>query len=464
MEHKIDESSMLLKYSFKGALSENKMNTLTNAYLTKFSSGTILALLALSGVLFLIPLAAPVNAAQNASFPTLVPNFSLVTGHAAPAAFTVTVTNPSTNAYPITSITFVAPANWNITGTAATCATGWTATNSGATSATAVLCAGGSLAPGFSILLKLGSLEGPRSPAASPAITQSFTTSLIDGGTSGASYGGPTMSVTSTAATSVSLVTSSTTFTAGGSALTLTATISPVQQSVPLAFSTAAGTGGAGTVSATSGTTDSTGKVTLTIAPSNTLGTGTATAKLALPSACSGATCSTVTIQTFAGVPSTVTFTGNLAYSASKFYNATTASVNPLPSFDPTVKYATVPAGLGGVTASAGDAFGNGITWDATPTCTFLAFGGLFDNGGGVSGSSDTVTGANCTTTSTKTDKAYYQASAYGTSGYLQASVSGMYLGTQYAVSGLTRNIFTSVFDSAANTPTFTVTSPQKAG
>jgi len=163
-------------------------------------------------------------------------------------------------------------------------------------------------------------------------------------------------------------------------------------------------------------------------------------------------------------VPSTVTFTGNLAYSASKFYNATTASVNPLPSFDPTVKYATVPAGLGGVTASAGDAFGNGITWDATPTCTFLAFGGLFDNGGGVSGSSDTVTGANCTTTSTKTDKAYYQASAYGTSGYLQASVSGMYLGTQYAVSGLTRNIFTSVFDSVANTPTFTVTSPQKAG
>src|SRR5881628_398479 len=359
MEHKIDESSMLLKYSFKGAFSENKMNTLTNAYLTKFSSGTILALLALSGVLFLIPLAAPVNAAQNASFPTLVPNFSLVTGHAAPAAFTVTVTNPATNAYPITSITFVAPANWNITSTPATCATGWTATNSGATSATAVLCAGGSLAPGFSVILALGSLEGPSSLNTSPAITQSFTTSLIDGGTSGASYGGPTMSVTATAATSVSLVSSSTSFTAGGAALTLTATVSPIQQSVPIAFSTAAGTGGAGTLSATSGTTDSTGKVSVTIAPSNTLGTGTATAKLALPSPVN----SPVTIRTFAGVPSTVTFTGNLAYSASKFYNATTASVNPLPSFDPTVKYATVPAGLGGVTASAGDAFGNGITW-----------------------------------------------------------------------------------------------------
>src|SRR5881628_1277501 len=279
MEHKIDESSMLLKYSFKGAFSENKMNTLTNAYLTKFSSGTILALLALSGVLFLIPLAAPVNAAQNASFPTLAPGFSLVTGHTVTALFNVTVTNPSTNAYPITSITFVAPANWNITGTAATCATGWTATNSGATSATAVLCAGGSLAPGFSILLKLGSLEGPSSLNTSPAITQSFTTSLIDGGTSGASYGGPTMSVTSTAATSVSLVSSSTSFTAGGAALTLTATIAPVQQGVPLAFSTAAGSpGGAGTLSATSGTTGSTGKVTLTLAPSNTLGTGTATA------------------------------------------------------------------------------------------------------------------------------------------------------------------------------------------
>src|SRR5256712_7030845 len=221
MEHKIDESSMLLKYSFKGAFSENKMNTLTNAYLTKFSSGTILALLALSGVLFLIPLAAPVNAAQNATFPTLTPNFSLVTGHVNSTAFTITVTNPATNAYPITSVTFVAPANWNITGSRGTakCASGWpTWTNSGAASATAVLCGGGSLAPGFSVVFTLGGLEGPRSLNTSPATTQSFTTSLIDGGSSPASYGGPTLSVTSTAATSGSLVTSSTKFTAGGSA------------------------------------------------------------------------------------------------------------------------------------------------------------------------------------------------------------------------------------------------------
>src|SRR2546428_13363207 len=113
MEHKIDDSSMLLKYSFKGTNSENKMNTLTNAYLTKFSSGTILVLLALSGVLFLIPLAAPVNAAQNASFPTLTPNFSLIIGplNSTATPFSITVTNPATNAYPITSVTFVAPTN-----------------------------------------------------------------------------------------------------------------------------------------------------------------------------------------------------------------------------------------------------------------------------------------------------------------------------------------------------------------
>src|SRR5256712_13249769 len=340
----------ICQLAIQEALSENKMNTLTNAYLTKFSSGTILALLALSGVLFLIPLAAPVNAAQNAAFPTLAPNFSLVTGHTNSTAFTVTVTNPATNAFPITSVTFVAPTSWNITGSRGTakCASGWpTWTNSGAASATAVLCGGGSLAPGFSVIFTLGGLEGPNSPNTSPAITQLFTTSLIDGGTSGASYGGPTLSVTSTAATSVSLVTSSTTFTAGGSALTLTATISPVQQSVPLAFSTAATTGGAGTLSTTSGTTDSSGKVTVTIAPSNTLGTGTATAKLALPSAL----INVVTIQTFAGVPLTVALSARsmLAYSASKFYNA---SVKATPSFD-TVIYATVPAGLGSVTAAA---------------------------------------------------------------------------------------------------------------
>src|SRR5712692_10075600 len=60
-----------LNIQFLGSILENKMNTPTNAYLTKFSSGTILALLLLSGFLFLIPLAAPVNAAQNAAFPTL---------------------------------------------------------------------------------------------------------------------------------------------------------------------------------------------------------------------------------------------------------------------------------------------------------------------------------------------------------------------------------------------------------
>src|SRR5437016_5683976 len=127
----MDDSSILLKYTNSGSMLENNLNTPTNAYLTKFSSGTILALLALSGVLFLIPLAAPVNAAQNASFPTLTPNFNLVTGHTVTSGFTITVTNPATNAYPITSVTFVAPANWNITGSPGTCATTWALTNSG---------------------------------------------------------------------------------------------------------------------------------------------------------------------------------------------------------------------------------------------------------------------------------------------------------------------------------------------
>jgi len=188
------------------------------------------------------------------------------------------------------------------------------------------------------------------------------------------------------------------------------------------------------------------------------LGTGTATAKLALPAPIT----SVVTITTGAGVPSTVAFTSNLAFSTSKFYNTT---ANAIPTFD-TVKYATVPAGLGGATASATDAFGNMITWSAAPKCTFLAFGGLFDTGASTSSASDNSTAipADCTTTTATTDKGYFQSSGYGTTGYLQASISGKYLGTQYSVSGLTRNILTSVFDSTATTPTFTVTSPQKAG
>src|SRR5712692_5583883 len=91
------------------------MNTPTDAYLTKFSSGTILALLLLSGVVFLIPLAAPVNAAQNASLPTIkaIPSAVAATNVGGVAtSFSLTVTNPSSNAYAITTVTVTAPTGW----------------------------------------------------------------------------------------------------------------------------------------------------------------------------------------------------------------------------------------------------------------------------------------------------------------------------------------------------------------
>src|SRR5437667_3938278 len=96
------------------------MNTPTNAYFTKFSSGTILALLALSGILFLIPLASPVLALQNASSPSYSPSPVTIIGGGTGTAVSVTVSNPSTNAYAVKQITVIAPSSWSFGGTPCT--------------------------------------------------------------------------------------------------------------------------------------------------------------------------------------------------------------------------------------------------------------------------------------------------------------------------------------------------------
>src|SRR5438552_6842702 len=91
------------------------MNTPTNAYFTKFSSGTILALLLLSGFLFLVPFALPVHAA-NGSLPTItVTSGSPLEGGVAAQMVTFDVKNPSSNAFAITALAVNAPSGWSIT-------------------------------------------------------------------------------------------------------------------------------------------------------------------------------------------------------------------------------------------------------------------------------------------------------------------------------------------------------------
>src|SRR2546422_2518731 len=92
------------------------MNTPTNAYYTKFSSGTILALLLLSGFLFLIPLASPAHA-SNGSLPTItVTSGSPLLGGVASQSVAFSVTNPAGNSFAITALAVNSPSGWTITG------------------------------------------------------------------------------------------------------------------------------------------------------------------------------------------------------------------------------------------------------------------------------------------------------------------------------------------------------------
>jgi hypothetical protein len=82
-------------------------------YINNFSSGTILALLALSGMLFLVPLAAPVHATNANPVQLKVTSGNPLIGTGA-QTISVQITNPSTNAYAVTAFTLTAPTGWTV--------------------------------------------------------------------------------------------------------------------------------------------------------------------------------------------------------------------------------------------------------------------------------------------------------------------------------------------------------------
>src|SRR5712692_1923954 len=90
------------------------MYTPTNAYNKKISSGTLLFILAFSGLLFAIPLSTPVSAA-NATLPTVTITVGAPLKGTASSAITFTLKNPASNQYAITAFTLVAPAGWTVT-------------------------------------------------------------------------------------------------------------------------------------------------------------------------------------------------------------------------------------------------------------------------------------------------------------------------------------------------------------
>jgi hypothetical protein len=452
-------------------------------YINKFSTGTILALLALSGMLFLVPIAVPVHAAPNASLPTLKTTPTLVLQET-PTGLTEAVTNPATNAYAIQTVTLIAPTGWNFTtsanvaltisSTSTFCSSALYGFTTVAVSLTAIECGTGSLPPGFTATFT-GSvdIQGPSSPATAAPVTGLFTTSVSDASASGA-YPGPSWTETSIAgsgtlvspahtgevAPTVTVTGNTASYTAGGAAQTVTATLTaPTQVGVPVTFSAASGsyptTGFTTTFSPSSSTTTSSGVVTSSWQPSNHAGDNTAVK-------------ATITGTAFSGTGSVVTTTAAAAPTSVTFY------LGGSPNVFPTTDYVTTSVVIGsttyaniasGVTLTATDAFGNPAGAAVTGGTLAAASGFL---AGVTTETSCTITAVVTSPTGCQYDTAtntgavpqYSQSGVYAAIGQMSATLTG----TGFSVSGTTGFIQTSTFASAASFTWPTLASPVAAG
>jgi hypothetical protein len=406
------------------------MNT-SSMYVNKFSSGTILALLALSGMLFLVPLAVPVHAAQNASQPTITANISAYITGVATSGTTLKISNPIANAYAITSITIFAPTGYTFSGSPVV----GTYLTVNPTHTAAAITFTGSLPPGFTDTIGLGTITvSTASPATAAPPTATFTTTLIDGGSSPGSYPGPTWSAYALATgTSISVTpTGSSTFTAGSAPVTITATDSTGQLGVPVTFSvtTAPTTGYTATVSPTSATTGSTGTATTTFTPSNHAGDAT-TVTANIGGGVGALTGVSGTLTTIAAAPSTVTFYLSAAAFPTTDYVTADVSIG-----SPAVLYANIGSGI---TYAATDAFGNAAGGAVTGGTLAAANGFLL-------GAPATTTCAVITTCAYGTVPQYSQSGVYGTIGQLAATLTG----SGFSVSGTSGYIQTSTFATTA--------------
>jgi len=294
------------------------------------------------------------------------------------------VTNPSTNAYAITSITVLAPTNFAFAGSATCGPVGSGLATVGVVSTTAIQCTDGATAglpPGFSATLTLGTLAwtGTAPVATLPPNQGTFTTLVVDS-SGAASYAGGSFTEWDIATTTIAIALSPsvTQFTAGGSALTVTATLSSGQSGVPIvwSFSNAAypTSGYTASLSPTSGVTTSSGTST-TFTPSNWHADATAVVATIGTSA---TTASTASVQTIAGAPTKVSFyftVSSVIYSSDYLTAHTTVST-------------TIYAETGSeVSLSLSDAYANPVAFSVAITnITLSGVGGQFLSGANLYG------------------------------------------------------------------------------
>jgi hypothetical protein len=443
-------------------------------YINKFSSGTILALLALSGMLFLVPLAVPVHA-SNASPPTLSLSVAPIAGATPGVVETLTVTNPSTNQYAITALVLTAPVS----------PTGFSVTACGAgthylmavvptsTSCSWTVGSGSAIPPGSSDTMSF-TITTPASGSNVYPYTASFTSTAQDASGS-AYYPGSSVSVqvldpSTTLATDGVTVTPGgsntvSTYTAGtapyGMSVTATCTASAncpggVEGGVTINWSEAGYAAGATyTLTPKSGTTTNAGTQSTVFQPSNVVASGSATITAtigvggAFPGASAGA------IATAPATPSTVSFgLGALptppAFPSTEYVNAQYTTTNPT-SGTSHFTGAELSA-TNGASVAVSDAFGNPETYGSVS----LPLVGLTITVQGASGSyfdkapnavnSYTLPAPGSNTQYDAINDNYVQSGTYGTVGVITATITGTFNGNAFSVSGSSGSIVTSLY------------------
>ena len=445
------------------------MNTLTNAYVTKFSSGTILALLAISGFLFLVPVTTPVFA-SNATPPTIAVTTNNPALGGTPQTFSATITNPAGNSY-------------TVTGVSINMAVGWSASAAGAGGyLTVAQVSGAGSGVKFSVSsFTVGTAAGippgqsdtvsftATSATGTYPIHSSFATTIQDASAVNF-YNGPSFSVlvidpTTTVAVTVTPggTNTATSYTAGTAPYTVSAVVTPHQAGLTVTWSDT-GTGKTAaypsSFSAPSSITDSTGTATVTYQPSDTAGaTGlTATFNVRTNGSCTAAGCkaaSAITSTTVAGAPSAVTVTAGGSSTATDYI--TTSGTG---TYTGAVLSAEIVSG--GITGALVDAYGNpvtsGITFAAGQGCSVLSFGGTFDNAATAT-TTDSIAGgaAGCTTAGAiASSENYFQGLAFGTTTYVQVSMTGTYATKTFSAVGNSQTLSTSSMDTSAATPAVT--------
>ena len=388
-----------------------------------------MALLAVSGMLFLVPLAAPTIASGTAS-PTisLAPNVFFGT---ATTGLTVSIANPSSNSYAITGFTiFPTSSSWVMSGSSPSASTFTCSVLTGGS----LQCVNGDLAPGGSVAVTGVSLQAP---AVSSYPAKAALGSTVQFASSSAFSTGPSTAVYEIeTGTTVSFTPSSVTnFVAGSAPLSLSVALSNADDAgIPVSLASTSGT-----FSASSGTTGSGGSFTVSFTPSNTAGTATLTATIG-----TSATTGTGSVTTIAAAPSQVTIT----LPGSTF--ATTAPTDYITSSGTDSAGVTLASVSTGISISLADRFGNPVAFAAGDSLNIITSNGQFNPNSGSTMTTSITESPTSGSSSYSVTNGYFQSELYGTISTISAALTR----GSSTYSGQSGQLITSTLDTTTPSPT----------